>query len=278
MTPTVKQMSAAALALLTALPGGAALASSHREAPFITENPKVDGTDFYFFRSYEPGRADMATLVANYLPLQDAYGGPNYFTMDPQALYEIHIDNTGDAKEDLTFQFRFKNDLAGGDGFTLNVGGKNVAVPLINIGAINAGDSSKLNVRESYTVKLMRGSRRGNQSWDVTDAGTGAATFEKPTDYIGTKSFPDYPSYAAAHVYNINIPGCAGKGRMFVGQRKESFAVNLGTISTLVGSRDTVFVDAASHASIDATTTSNPKLFEPRYIRNIKLNRVFRRR
>jgi uncharacterized protein DUF4331 len=52
-------------------------ASSHREAPFITEHPKVDGTDFYMFRSYEPGRENFVTLIANYLPLQDAYGGPN---------------------------------------------------------------------------------------------------------------------------------------------------------------------------------------------------------
>src|SRR5262249_38676694 len=75
-------------------------ASSHREAPFITKMPKVDGTDFYMFKSYEAERSDFITLVADYLPLQDAYGGPNFFMMDPQALYEIHIDNDGDAKED----------------------------------------------------------------------------------------------------------------------------------------------------------------------------------
>ena len=69
-------------------------ASSHREAPAITETPKVDGTDFYMFRSYEPGRSGFVTFIANYQPLQDAYGGPNYFTMDPDALYEIHIDNS----------------------------------------------------------------------------------------------------------------------------------------------------------------------------------------
>src|SRR6187431_2372951 len=102
--------------LLTAvglvLPAGEAAASSHREAPFITKNPKVDGTDFYMFKSYEPGRGDYVTLIANYQPLQDAYGGPNYFTMDPEALYELHIDNNGDAREDMTFQVRFRNDLA----------------------------------------------------------------------------------------------------------------------------------------------------------------------
>ena len=96
------------VALLAALPH-ASEASSHREAPFVTQLPKVDGTDFYAFRSYEPGREDYVTFVANYIPLQDPYGAPNYFTLDANALYEIHIDNNGDAQEDLTFQFRANN-------------------------------------------------------------------------------------------------------------------------------------------------------------------------
>ena len=98
-----------ALALSAATLPLVAQASSHREAPFIAGAPKVDGTDFYMFRSYEPGRSNFVTFIANYNPLQDAYGGPNYFTLDPKALYEIHIDTNGDAKPDLTFQFRFTN-------------------------------------------------------------------------------------------------------------------------------------------------------------------------
>ncbi len=61
--------------------------SSHREAPSITKTPKVDATDLYMFNSYESGRADYVTIIANYLPLQDAYGGPNYFSLDDDALY-----------------------------------------------------------------------------------------------------------------------------------------------------------------------------------------------
>jgi hypothetical protein len=75
-----------AACLSLALIGQAAQASSHREAPFITTSPKVDATDFYMFRSYETGRSDFVTLIANYQPLQDAYGGPNYFAMDKNAL------------------------------------------------------------------------------------------------------------------------------------------------------------------------------------------------
>ena len=245
MRPLQRNLRAPATALLALglLPAaGPAFASSHREAPFITEMPKVDGTDFYFFRSYEAGKADTVTLIANYLPLQDAYGGPNYFALDPQALYEIHLDNTGDGKEDMSFQFRFKNELAGGDGLALTIGGKTVAVPLANIGPISAADTSKLNVKESYSVTLMRGARRGLQSASVTNATTGSTVFAKPADNIGTKSIPNYAAYAAAHVYPINIPGCATPGRMFVGQRKESFAVNLGTIFDLVNAPAAVIV------------------------------------
>ena len=77
---------AAAGTLLWALPLTTALASSHREAPFISEVPKVDGTDFYMFRSYEDGRAGWVTMIANWLPWQDSYAGVNYFQLDPDAL------------------------------------------------------------------------------------------------------------------------------------------------------------------------------------------------
>ncbi|MBC7992974.1 MAG: DUF4331 family protein, partial [Rhizobacter sp.] len=78
-----------------------AMASSHREAPFITGLPKVDATDLYMFRSYETGREAFVTILANYQPFQDPQGGPNFSMFSPEALYEIHIDNNGDAVEDI---------------------------------------------------------------------------------------------------------------------------------------------------------------------------------
>ena len=101
-----------ALALAIGFSATGAFASSHREAPSITQMPKVDGTDLYMFRSTEPGRSAFVTIVANYAPLQDAYGGPNYFQLDPNALYMINIDSNGDAKPDWSFQFGFQNSLA----------------------------------------------------------------------------------------------------------------------------------------------------------------------
>ena len=87
--PVPKAIAAALLAAALCAPWAGAHASSHREAPFIATQPQVDGTDFYMFNSYEPGRSGYVTLIANYLPLQDAYGGPNYFHLDPNALYGI---------------------------------------------------------------------------------------------------------------------------------------------------------------------------------------------
>ena len=235
----------ALLLAAAALPTQQSSASSHREAPFITEMPKVDGTDFYVFNSYENLRTGYVTLIANYQPLQAAYGGPNYFTMDPDAIYEIHIDNTGDAVEDITFQFDFDLMLAGAggnDGLKLAVGTagatKMVSVPFTAIGAVTAANQAAQNVLETYGLKIIRGDRRTGVATPVTNAAGGAAVFKKPLDNIGTKTIAGYAAYANAHVYNINIPGCtppAGtNAKVFVGQRLEGFAVNLGQIFDLV--------------------------------------------
>jgi len=248
-------LAATTLMGLTALP---ALASSHREAPFITRQPKVDATDFYMFRSYEADRSGYTTVIANYIPLQDAYGGPNYFSMDPDALYEIHIDNNGDAKEDLTFQFRFNNE---NKDTKLNVGGKQVSIPLIINGAsdINAPNSNGLNQRETYTVTMVRGDRVAGERHAVANASGGGTSFDKPVDNIGNKSISDYASYAAKHLYHINIPGCGAPGRMFVGQRKDSFVVNLGETFDLINYKApaTAFDPNAERSATDSLADKN---------------------
>lgn len=248
-----KLVGAAALATV-ALGGLSADASSHREAPFITKLPKVDATDLYMFRSYEPGREGFVTLIANFQPFQEPFGGPNYFMMDPDALYEIHVDNTGDAQEDLTFQFRFSNNLKD---FALPIGAAgaqtNVSIPLINRGQISADGSNpglaNLNVEETYSLKVVRGNRRTGTAQDVSNAAGGSTTFRKPVDYIGQKSIPNYAAYANAHIYSVSIPGCttdaATQGKVFVGQRKEPFAIAVGPIFDLVNADPAVITDPA---------------------------------
>ena len=244
----------AAVPLALAMMAGNVHASSHREAPFITTVPKVDATDFYMFRSYEAGRTDYVTLIANYQPLQDAYGGPNYFSLDPNALYEIHIDNNGDAKEDLTFRFRFKNTLAAdGAGVSLNIGGKSVGIPLIQAGPVANVKDANLQVAESYTVSVVRGDRRSGSAQAVTNAANNSATFDKPVDNIGVKTIADYAAYAAKHLYNVNIPGCNMPGRVFVGQRQDPFAVNLGTIFDLVNAPVSVLTNPALIGAVPNT-------------------------
>ncbi|HPG77881.1 DUF4331 domain-containing protein [Piscinibacter sp.] len=247
-----------AAAIVAAAGSAAALASSHREAPFITTAPKVDGTDLYMFMSYEAGRDGYVTLIANYQPLQAPYGGPNYFKMDPNALYEIHVDNNGDAKEDISFQFRFQNRL---NSVALPVGGKNVAIPLTQAGQVTDLRSPALNVTETYSVDVVRGDRRSGARASVTNAAGGSKVFDKPVDNIGTKTIPDYAGYAAKHVYSVNVPGCNMPAKMFVGQRKEAFAVNLGTIFDLVNApvaviTDPALINAAPNTIDDANVTS----------------------
>jgi len=254
LLPIVAAICATAATMAT-LP---AQASSHREAPFITTVPKVDATDFYMFSSYEPGRDGYVTLIANYQPLQAAYGGPNYFQMDPNALYEIHIDNNGDAKEDLSFQFQFKNKL---NSVSLPIGDKSVAIPLIQAGQVTGPKSAALNVNESYTVTVKRGDRRSGNGSPITNAVGGSAVFDKPVDNIGTKTIPDYAGYAAKHIYTVNVPGCSMPAKMFVGQRKDPFAVNLGTIFDLVNAplsviTDPTLINAAPNTIDDANVTT----------------------
>jgi hypothetical protein len=165
------------------------------------------------FNSYEPARLTgpgYVTLVANYLPLQDAYGGPNYFKLDPNALYEIHVDNNGDGKEDITFQFRFNNTLRG---TTLKIGGTDVAIPLTQSGQISAPNAAASNVNETFTVDIVRGDRRTGARGSVTNATGGSNIFAKPVDNIGLKTIPNYAAYAAQHIYTVNIPGCTSPAR-----------------------------------------------------------------
>ncbi|KMW59403.1 hypothetical protein AIOL_004385 [Candidatus Rhodobacter oscarellae] len=224
-----------ALVAVTWTLAGPAPASSHREAPAITEHPKVDGTDFYMFRSYEPGREGYVTLLANYQPLQVNYGGPSYYTMDADAVYEVHIDNDGDAIEDLTFQFDFENQLAnGGAGIGLDIGGENVAIPLKYAGPILANDQSLLNESETYSLTLVEGDRRSGDRSALTQSGSGNATFTKPLDHVGLKTLPDYDAYADQYIYDFDMAECDMPGRVFVGQRAEAFAINLGEIFDLI--------------------------------------------
>ena len=89
--------------LLLALTG---FASSHREAPLISNDPLADNTDLYAFRS--PDDPNMITIIANYIPFESPEGGPNYFNFGTSVRYEIHIKNRANsAGDDITYRFTF---------------------------------------------------------------------------------------------------------------------------------------------------------------------------
>jgi hypothetical protein len=233
-------VSALCLAICASL-CGSALASSHREAPNITRLPTVDSTDFYVFNSYEPNRSDYVTVLANYIPLQDPQGGPNYFALDPAAVYNIHFDQDGDAVEDLTFQFRFSQSLVNSNkGVQLPIGPagqqKMIGVPLKHIGGLSAGNKAALNFEERYELSLVQGPSLTSPKTVIRSA-EADGLFVKPYDYVGQKTFGDasqYQAYANQYQYEISIPNCPAKARVFVGQRKDPFVVNLGETFDLV--------------------------------------------
>lgn len=251
--------------------------SSHREAPNITEMPKVDNTDVYAFRSYEPGREGFVTLISNFQPLQEPGGGPNYFTMDPNAVYEIHVDSNGDAVEDLTYQFKFQNTLKDGTGIRIDAGGVQQAIPLRHIGQVTQPDDPELNERERYTINQISGDRRSGTVAAVGNATSGGSSFVKPFDNAGNKSIPDYAAYADQFIYNISLPGCAGGGRVFVGQREEAFAVNLGPIFDLVnfvpiqGAPDPVYSSGPDFAGGITQSAANQELVDAYNITSIAI-------
>ena len=192
------------------LPGGA---SSHREAPLISQDPMADNTDLYAFRS--PDRPDTVTIIANYIPLESPAGGPNFPAFDDTVLYEIHVDNDGDAKEDLTYQFRFQTETRNPDTF------------LYNTGPIASLDDPNWNRRQTYTVRLIRQGRGRSEKAEVL-----GASLTTPPDNIGPRSTPNYVALADAAVHTLR-DGI----KVFAGQRDDPFFVDLGSVFDLAGLR-----------------------------------------
>jgi hypothetical protein len=131
-------------------------------------------------------------------------------------------------------------------------------VPLVNIGPVGpgVGDTSNLNVIETYSLTIIRGDRRFGRRARITNAATGSPIFTKPADRIGDKSISDYAQYAGNHIYDIQIPGCTPKGRVFVGQRREGFVVNLAEAFDLINLNPLGAVDGEENVLADKNVTS----------------------
>lgn len=196
------------LALTLASVPNAGLASSHREAPLISKDPTADNTDLYAFVS--PDKKDTVTIIANYIPLEEPAGGPNFATFDDDARYEIHIDNDGDAKDDITYQFQFKTKIRNPNTF------------LYNTNTINSLDDPDWNMPQTYSVTRIK-------DGDDDKLGDNIPT---PPVNVGPRSTPNYEALAAAAVKKIKDDHI-----VFAGQRDDPFFVDLGSIFDLGGLR-----------------------------------------
>ena len=196
------------LAMALALAPQPGQASSHREAPLISEDPTADNTDLYAFRS--PDKPDTVTIIANYIPLEEPAGGPNFSNFDDNVLYEIHIDNDGDAREDITYQFRFETRIRNKNTF------------LYNTGPITSLDDATFNYRQFYSVTRVADGRSRKLGDNIP----------VPPANIGPRSTPNYEALAAAAVRELD------DGIMvFAGPRDDPFFVDLGSVFDLGGLR-----------------------------------------
>jgi hypothetical protein len=184
-------------------------ASSHREAPLISGDPNADNTDLYAFVS--PDDPNSLTIIANYVPLEEPAGGPNFFPFDDNVRYEIHIDNNGDAKTDIRYDFRFKTRPV-----VKNFAG--IPTFLYNDGPITSLTDPNWLVPQTYNV-----------DWNGTRIASNVST---PPANVGPRSTPDYATTAAMAVKTL------GNGtKLFAGQRDDPFFVDLGSIFDLAGLR-----------------------------------------
>ena len=206
----------ALLLILTRASGpGSAFASSHAEAPLISQDPRADNTDLYAFVS--PENTNTVTMIANYIPLEAPASGPNFYSFDDTALYEVKIDNDGDGQPDLGYQFRFQTATRNPDTF------------LYNTGPITSLSDPNWNRPQTYSVTRVHYNENGKPAGKGELLGTNIPT---PPDNVGPRSTPNYNSLAAAAV--TTLPGGI---KVFAGQRDDPFFVDLGSIFDLAGLR-----------------------------------------
>lgn len=182
-----------------------AWASSHREAPLISNDPVADNTDVYMFRS--PDESDTVTIIANYIPLEEPAGGPNFFKFGDDVLYQVHIYNDRDDKADITYQFRFKTKILNDNTF------------LYNTGAITSLDDPDFNIRQTYSVTRIKNGKK-------QVLGTNIPT---PPCNVGPSSTPNYEDLAEQAITTLS-----DDSKVFAGQRDDGFFVDLGAVFDLL--------------------------------------------
>ena len=255
---------ATATAGVSLLGPGTSSASSHREAPYVANDPAIDNTDLYAFAS--PDDATTATIIANWSPFQDPSGGPNFYPWATDAAYDVNIDNNGDAKPDITYRWTFKNvdtrgtvdhgdktdHTAGGHAITGNgVGGSFLG----NDGPVTTLTDSNLLFRQTYTLTEL----------DFNSAGVATPKTlltDKPVvpSFAGSASMPSYPSLRQMGVAAGAIDAGLGGGRSYVGQADDPFFLDLRVFDLLYGTNlKEAGHDTLSHYNVNTIALQVPK-------------------
>ena len=177
--------------------------SSHREAPEISKDPVADGTDTYAFIS--PDKPDTVTLIANFIPLQQPDGGPNFYEFGDDVAYDIKIANSGRGKADIVYRFLFTTRI------------RNPKTFLYNTGQINNITDTTWNRPQYYSVTRTEAGHTKKLADGLTC----------PPVNVGKRSTPNYAKLAGQAVHSI------GNRKVFAGQRADAFHVDLGSIFDL---------------------------------------------
>src|SRR3954447_13319652 len=185
---------------------GPAQASSHREAPLIAGDPKVDNTDLYAFVA--PSKKNSVTLIANFIPCEEPNGGPNFYPFEDGSHYDINIDNNGDAKPDIIYRWTFKS-----------VDARGTTTFLYNNGPVTSLTDKNLLYRQNFTLTKYE-----NGHWKVVSKGHVA-----PSD-VGTASMPNYRALRDAAITTVT-----GGGQTFAGRADDPFFLDLRVFDLLYG-------------------------------------------
>jgi hypothetical protein len=228
------------------------MASSHREAPLIATDPAADTTDVYAFVS--PELSNTVTLVANWIPLQAPYGGPNFHQFDPTVQYEINVDTQGLARANVTFRFEFRTERRSSNTF------------LYNTGQVTSLNDPDLNVRQFYNVTKIMRTFDANGNFITGTSQVLATNVPVAPANIGPRSTPNYE----ADLGQPAITNLAGGGKVFAGPRDDPFFVDLGSAFDLLGLRplneahliplsNTTGVDGVGGYNVSTTAIQVPK-------------------
>jgi hypothetical protein len=263
------------MATTMALSPAAVFGASHREAPITALDHAADITDYYSFVSYED--PSKVVFIMNVDPLLEPSNGPNFFPFDPNVLYAIHIDNTYDAVEDVSFEFRFTTKInapglftgivGAGAGFTApanaplsnpatpgqgaGTAGSAVVPPMVT--SLTGAGAAGLNLMQTYTVTLVKGTGATAVRTDLT----GGQTLVAVPTYVGVRTMgtpAQYATLAKQGTYSLPLgtvlPGqTAPVARVFAGTVDDPFYIDLGATFDSLNFRPGAFFGGGTTAA-----------------------------